>query len=58
MKLCFTGLAGGVIGLIITSSIFGSKAEVIRIKRNNILKEIEEINTKINQEKLIQKNDV
>lgn len=55
VKLCFTGLAGGVIGLIITSSIFGSKAEVIRIKRNNILKEIEEINTKINQEKLIQK---
>ncbi|MEX6225636.1 hypothetical protein AB6F55_12895 [Providencia hangzhouensis] len=33
VKLCFTGLAGGVIGLIITSSIFGSKAEVIRIKK-------------------------
>lgn len=55
VKLCFTGLAGGVIGLIITSSIFGSKAEAIRIKKNNILKEIEEINAKINKEKLIQK---
>lgn len=55
VKLCFTGLAGGIIGLLITSSIFGSKAEAIRHRKNLIIKEIEETNAKINQEKLLQK---
>ncbi|WP_326832342.1 alpha-xenorhabdolysin family binary toxin subunit A [Providencia rustigianii] len=55
VKLCFTGLAGGIIGLLITSSIFGSKAEAIRHRKNLIIKEIEETNAKINQEQLLQK---
>ncbi|MEQ4675534.1 alpha-xenorhabdolysin family binary toxin subunit A [Providencia vermicola] len=55
IKLCFTGLAGGIIGLVITSSIFGPKADAIRVRKNELLKEIAEINTKINNEKLIQK---
>lgn len=55
IKLCFTGLAGGIIGLVITSSIFGPKADAIRVKKNELLKEIAEINTKINNKKLIQK---
>ncbi len=46
VKLCFTGLAGGIIGLLITSSIFGSKAEAIRHRKNLIIKEIEETNAK------------
>ncbi|HGN1705546.1 TPA: alpha-xenorhabdolysin family binary toxin subunit A [Providencia rettgeri] len=55
IKLCFTGLAGGIIGLLITGSIFGSKAEAIRKKKNEALKEIEEINAKINNNKIIKK---
>ncbi|MBP6123622.1 MULTISPECIES: alpha-xenorhabdolysin family binary toxin subunit A [Providencia] len=55
IKLCFTGLAGGVIGLIVTSSIFGAKAEKIRKLKNIALQEIENINEKINQDKLIKK---
>ena len=55
VKLCFTGLAGGVLGLIITSSIFGAKAEKIRKLKNTALQEINEMNEKINQEQLIKK---
>ncbi|CAG9416160.1 MULTISPECIES: alpha-xenorhabdolysin family binary toxin subunit A [Providencia] len=55
VKLCFTGLAGGIIGLIITGSIFGSKAENIRHRKNMLIKEIEEINHKLHQEQLLQK---
>ncbi|WP_369310785.1 alpha-xenorhabdolysin family binary toxin subunit A [Providencia rettgeri] len=55
VKLCFTGLAGGIIGLAITSSIFGPKAEAIRARKNQLLKEISELNIKINHEKFIQK---
>lgn len=55
VKLCFTGLAGGIIGLVITSSIFGPKAEDIRAKKNSTLKEIEEINAKINKHRILQK---
>ncbi|QXX83674.1 alpha-xenorhabdolysin family binary toxin subunit A [Providencia sp. R33] len=55
IKLCFTGLTGGIIGLVITSSIFGPKADAIRTKKNELLKEIAELNIKINNEKLIQK---
>ncbi|GAB1438948.1 alpha-xenorhabdolysin family binary toxin subunit A [Providencia sp.] len=55
VKLCFTGLAGGIIGLVITSSIFGPKAEEIRAKKNSTLKEIEEINAKINKHRILQK---
>lgn len=55
VKLCFTGLAGGIIGLVITSSIFGPKAEEIRAKKNSTLKEIEDINAKINKHRILQK---
>lgn len=55
VKLCFTGLAGGVIGLVITSSIFGPKAEEIRARKNSLLEEIKEINIKINKEKHVKK---
>jgi hypothetical protein len=55
VKLCFTGLAGGIIGLVITSSIFGVKAESIRDRKNKLIKEIEEINHKLHQEELLQK---
>lgn len=54
VKLCFTGLAGGIIGLVITGSIFGVKAENIRDRKNKLIKEIEEINHKLHQEKLLQ----
>ncbi|EKT63885.1 alpha-xenorhabdolysin family binary toxin subunit A [Providencia burhodogranariea] len=56
VKLCFTGLAGGLIGLIITGSIFGDKAENIRYRKNELLKEIIDINTKINKNHFIKKN--
>lgn len=55
VKLCFTGLAGGVIGLVITSSIFGPKAEEIRARKNSLLEEIKAINIKINKEKHVKK---
>ncbi|MEX6235639.1 alpha-xenorhabdolysin family binary toxin subunit A [Providencia hangzhouensis] len=55
VKLSFTGLAGGVIGLIITGSIFGSKAEKIRAIKNETLAEIKSINDQINKEELIKK---
>lgn len=55
VKLSFTGLAGGVIGLIITGSIFGSKAEKIRARKNETLAEIKLINDQINKEEIIKK---
>ncbi|ELZ5938236.1 alpha-xenorhabdolysin family binary toxin subunit A [Providencia stuartii] len=55
VKLSFTGLAGGLIGLVITGGIFGSKAEKIRHQKNELLKEISNINDKINQDCFIKK---
>ena len=55
VKLCFTGLAGGIIGLIITGSIFGIEAEKIRKLKNAALQEIQEMNKKMNQDQLIKK---
>ncbi|WP_426099095.1 alpha-xenorhabdolysin family binary toxin subunit A [Providencia sp. PROV200] len=55
VKLSFTGLAGGIIGLIITGSIFGSKAEKIRARKNEILAEIKSINDQINKEEFVKK---
>lgn len=54
-KLCFTGLAGGLIGLIITGGIFGSKAEKIRHRKNELLQEITNINNTINKNRFIKK---
>ncbi|HHE6470273.1 TPA: alpha-xenorhabdolysin family binary toxin subunit A [Providencia rettgeri] len=55
VKLSFTGLVGGVIGLVITGGIFGSKAEKIRAIKNETLIEIKSINDQINKEKFIKK---
>lgn len=45
--LAFTGLAMGIIGVIITGGIFGAKAEVIRKKRNTLIQKVKEINVDI-----------
>ncbi|EMA3643027.1 alpha-xenorhabdolysin family binary toxin subunit A [Providencia stuartii] len=55
VKLSFTGLAGGLIGLLITGGIFGSKAEKVRHRKNALLKEIVEINNKLNKDRFIKK---
>ncbi|KLN95906.1 alpha-xenorhabdolysin family binary toxin subunit A [Moellerella wisconsensis] len=51
VKLAFTGLAGGIIGLIITGSIFGDKAEKIRARKNILLNEIIALEEQINIDK-------
>ncbi|WP_286145879.1 alpha-xenorhabdolysin family binary toxin subunit A [Shigella sp. FC1967] len=45
--LAFTGLAMGIIGVIITGGIFGAKAEVIRKKRNSLIQKVKKINADI-----------
>ncbi|MBG2874233.1 alpha-xenorhabdolysin family binary toxin subunit A [Proteus alimentorum] len=45
--LAFTGLAIGIIGVIITGGIFGAKAEVIRKKKNELIEKVKAINVKI-----------
>lgn len=45
--LAFTGLAIGVIGVIITGGIFGSKAESIRKKKNELIEKVKKINIDI-----------
>lgn len=48
VKLAFTGLAFGIVGVIITGGIFGAKAEDVRKKKNEIIEQIKIINEKIN----------
>ncbi|QEZ92727.1 alpha-xenorhabdolysin family binary toxin subunit A [Proteus sp. CD3] len=45
--LAFTGLAIGIIGVIITGGIFGSKAESIRKKKNELVEKVKKINIDI-----------
>ncbi|WP_454208346.1 alpha-xenorhabdolysin family binary toxin subunit A [Proteus sp. Marseille-Q3619] len=45
--LAFTGLAIGIIGVIITGGIFGAKAEAIRKKKNELIQKVKEINADI-----------
>ncbi|WP_311752443.1 alpha-xenorhabdolysin family binary toxin subunit A [Proteus columbae] len=45
--LAFTGLAIGIIGVIITGGIFGAKAEVIRKKKNELIQKVKKINADI-----------
>src|SRR5699024_6223628 len=45
--LAFTGLAIGIIGVIITGGIFGAKAEVIRKKKNELIEQVKKINIEI-----------
>ncbi|OAT35790.1 alpha-xenorhabdolysin family binary toxin subunit A [Proteus myxofaciens] len=56
VKLAFTGLAFGIIGVIITGGIFGSKAEDIRKKKNETIGKITDINEKINSFSLLVNN--
>ncbi|HDT1687456.1 alpha-xenorhabdolysin family binary toxin subunit A, partial [Proteus mirabilis] len=53
VKLAFTGLAFGIIGVIITGGIFGSKAEKIRKKRNETIEKLHNINKGIKQQSTI-----
>lgn len=55
VKLSFTGLAGGVIGLIITGGIFGSQAEKIRHRKNGLINQISELNEQINRDRFMKK---
>ncbi|WP_193016154.1 alpha-xenorhabdolysin family binary toxin subunit A [Proteus sp. FME41] len=45
--LAFTGLAAGIIGVIITGGIFGAKAEKIRKKRNELIERVKILNKDI-----------
>lgn len=45
--LAFTGLAIGIIGVIITGGIFGAKAEAIRKKKNELIQKVKKINADI-----------
>ncbi|SUC17196.1 toxin [Proteus vulgaris] len=45
--LAFTGLAAGIIGVIITGGIFGAKAEKIRKKRNESIEKVKSLNKEI-----------
>lgn len=56
VKLSFTGLVGGLIGLIITGGIFGSQAEKIRKQKNLLLEEIADLNNQVNKNRFIKKN--
>ena len=47
VSLAFTGLAIGIIGVIITGGIFGAKAEAIRKKKNELVEKVKKINVKI-----------
>ncbi len=53
VKLAFTGLAFGIIGVIITGGIFGSKAEKIRKKINETIEKLHNINKGIKQQSTI-----
>lgn len=55
VKLSFTGLAAGLIGLIITGGIFGSQAEKIRHRKNGLINKISELNEQINRERFMKK---
>lgn len=44
VKLAFTGLALGIIGVIITGGIFGAKAEEVRKKKNELIERLTIIN--------------
>lgn len=47
VALAFTGLAAGIIGVIITGGIFGAKAESIRKKRNQLIDKVKNLNKEI-----------
>ncbi|RUT65464.1 XaxA [Morganella morganii] len=61
VKLSFSGLVGGIIGLIITGGIFGYRAKQVRRRKNKLIEEVagleEQIITQQNVQKLIIKLD-
>ncbi|QIG05614.1 alpha-xenorhabdolysin family binary toxin subunit A [Proteus sp. ZN5] len=47
VALAFTGLAAGIIGVIITGGIFGAKAEKIRKRKNQLIDKVKNLNKEI-----------
>lgn len=54
VKLSFSGLIGGIIGLIITGGIFGYRAEQVRRRKNKLLEEVAALEEQIVTRKTIQ----
>lgn len=54
VKLSFSGLIGGIIGLIITGGIFGYRAEQVRRRKNKLLEEVAELEEQIISRQAIQ----
>ncbi len=52
--LCFTGAAGGIIGLAVTGGIFGAKAEEARKAKNVLIGEIEGLRNQVGHKKRLQ----
>ncbi len=55
VKLSFSGLVGGLIGLIITGGIFGYRAEQVRRRKNKMIEEVAELEEQIITQQNIQK---
>ncbi|HCM63093.1 MAG TPA: XaxA [Morganella sp. (in: Bacteria)] len=55
VKLSFSGLVGGIIGLIITGTIFGYRAEQVRRRKNILIDEVAELQEKVIAQQTIQK---
>ncbi|MBW5406266.1 alpha-xenorhabdolysin family binary toxin subunit A [Morganella morganii] len=54
VKLSFSGLIGGIIGLIITGGIFGYRAEQVRRRKNKLLEEVAELEEQVITQQTIQ----
>ena len=54
VKLSFSGLIGGIIGLIITGGIFGYRAEQVRRRKNKLLEEVAELEEQVIARQTIQ----
>lgn len=54
VKLSFSGLIGGIIGLIITGGIFGYRAEQVRRRKNKLLEEVAALEEQIITRQTIQ----
>lgn len=54
VKLSFSGLIGGIIGLIITGGIFGYRAEQVRRRKNKLLEEVADLEEQVITRQTIQ----
>lgn len=52
--LSFTGAPGGIIGIAITGSIFGAKAENARKQKNTLISEVSELEAKVSNQRKLQ----